>query len=193
MEIKTLHVALSCLLAILATKAHTAPLNYDESIGGDLNNQTLLLDAGVNTITGEWTAIFPQTVDRDPFRFTVPTNTQLTGVAYSFDDSGVSLSPGGSLVTRFIISSDPGTLVIPGTQSPQSYFNATLPLTEGTYQLTQTVPQFGFPTATGDGGAIPYTWSFTVESTAVPVPAALWLFATGLIGLVGIARSNNDA
>jgi len=28
----------------------------------------------------------------------------------------------------------------------------------------------------------------TIESSAVPVPAALWLFASGLIGLVGVAR-----
>lgn len=31
-------------------------------------------------------------------------------------------------------------------------------------------------------------WRENVEITAVPVPAAVWLFASGLIGLVGVAR-----
>ena len=32
------------------------------------------------------------------------------------------------------------------------------------------------------------TWGSTVAITAVPVPAAVWLFGSGLLGLVGIAR-----
>lgn len=40
-------------------------------------------------------------------------------------------------------------------------------------------------------GGVPYEsfdMSFRVTPTAVPVPAAVWLFGTGLIGLVGLAR-----
>jgi len=32
------------------------------------------------------------------------------------------------------------------------------------------------------------SYSMTVTTTVVPVPAAMWLFGTGLIGLIGIAR-----
>ena len=33
------------------------------------------------------------------------------------------------------------------------------------------------------------TYLFTnVSTTAVPVPAAVWLFGSGLVGLIGIAR-----
>jgi len=31
-------------------------------------------------------------------------------------------------------------------------------------------------------------WNTTVEITPVPVPAAIWLFGSGLLGLVGVAR-----
>ena len=44
-------------------------------------------------------------------------------------------------------------------------------------------------------GVYEWTWgtgatadSFTVNIGAVPVPAAVWLFGSGLIGLVGLAR-----
>lgn len=35
-------------------------------------------------------------------------------------------------------------------------------------------------------------WSIT-QVSAVPVPAAVWLFGSGLLGLVGIARGNRAA
>lgn len=31
-------------------------------------------------------------------------------------------------------------------------------------------------------------WDINMDLTAVPVPAAVWLFGSGLIGLVGVAR-----
>jgi len=36
-----------------------------------------------------------------------------------------------------------------------------------------------------------YTW--TLQTSAVPVPAAVWLFGSGLIGLVGFARRKTNA
>ncbi len=39
------------------------------------------------------------------------------------------------------------------------------------------------------------TWSpyiITIDTTAVPVPAAIWLFGSGLIGLIGVARRNKS-
>ena len=43
---------------------------------------------------------------------------------------------------------------------------------------------------TGDSGARDYAGSYLVRTSAVPVPAALWLFGSALIGLVGIKRNN---
>jgi hypothetical protein len=37
------------------------------------------------------------------------------------------------------------------------------------------------------------TLTFTGESTAVPIPAAAWLFGSGLLGLLGISRRRRDA
>lgn len=39
----------------------------------------------------------------------------------------------------------------------------------------------------------PYTEVFSMQFTAVPVPAAVWLFGSGLLGLVGIARRKKAA
>jgi len=36
-------------------------------------------------------------------------------------------------------------------------------------------------------------WTLRVETSAVPVPAAVWLFGSGLLGLVGIARRKKTA
>ncbi len=39
----------------------------------------------------------------------------------------------------------------------------------------------------------PHTGSFLVQQSAVPVPAAVWLFGSGLIGLLGMARKKTHA
>jgi hypothetical protein len=36
------------------------------------------------------------------------------------------------------------------------------------------------------GGDIDYTWNIGVS--AVPITSAVWLFSSGLIGLIGVAR-----
>jgi len=42
----------------------------------------------------------------------------------------------------------------------------------------------------GEGGGGEPGWSatYTMETTVIPVPAAVWLFGSGLLGLIGIAR-----
>ena len=47
-------------------------------------------------------------------------------------------------------------------------------------------------TGTGAGG--PISGPFAAYSpSAVPVPAAVWLLGSGLLGLIGVARRNNKA
>jgi len=45
----------------------------------------------------------------------------------------------------------------------------------------------------GDYDAAIHTGSYLVQASPVPVPAAVWLFGTGLIGLAGIARRKNHS
>lgn len=61
--------------------------------------------------------------------------------------------------------------------------------------FTSGIIQFGTVTGTSDPGTAATTWdgrhdnlSYTVN--AVPIPAAVWLFVSGLLGLVGMARRN---
>jgi len=53
--------------------------------------------------------------------------------------------------------------------------NAGGPIVAGVQSWVVTTPQFGSPT-------------FSPTLTAVPVPAAAWLFGSGLLGLAGTAR-----
>ena len=52
---------------------------------------------------------------------------------------------------------------------------------EGIYSVLIGNGTFGSNT-----GPIDYTMTF--ETTVVPVPAAVWLFGSGLLGLIGVAR-----
>jgi len=40
----------------------------------------------------------------------------------------------------------------------------------------------------GGGGELGWSATYTMETTVIPVPAAVWLFGSGLLGLIGIAR-----
>jgi len=51
-------------------------------------------------------------------------------------------------------------------------------------RLTTTLPQPFYGGVLGTNGGL----STVVSSTAVPVPAAVWLFGSGLLGLVGVAK-----
>jgi len=46
---------------------------------------------------------------------------------------------------------------------------------------------------TSNDGAFPVMDNITVDVSAVPVPAAVWLFGSGLLGLIGIARRKKTA
>jgi len=66
------------------------------------------------------------------------------------------------------------------TSNPFSGVNVAIPgIPSGLYSLTMTAEVYH----NGDG-----VTSFTSEIQSVPVPAAVWLFGSGLLGLVGVAR-----
>ena len=58
----------------------------------------------------------------------------------------------------------------------------------GAYNSTSAVYYTDGSHWTSDYGSSVQTGSFLVQTSPVPVPAAVWLFGFGLIGLIGVAR-----
>ena len=72
--------------------------------------------------------------------------------------------------------------------SPVSILDESLPFIEGNYYFSYYMTTPGVP---GDpyGGTWDYSLTFNVEEvSSVPIPSAVWLFGSGLIGLIGLAR-----
>lgn len=42
--------------------------------------------------------------------------------------------------------------------------------------------------SSADSTSIDYSWTITVAPSAVPLPATVWLFGSGLLGIIGISR-----
>ena len=74
-----------------------------------------------------------------------------------------------------------------------------LPVNWDTYTLDLLIPEahaiagatlsFGFSaTATDYNGSAVFYDNLNFDRVVVPVPAAVWLFGSGLLGLVGVAR-----
>ena len=110
-----------------------------------------------------------------------------TGVAWSnltieynnfdpFLPMGLGLSV---LDTGGSIPSIDSVLINPDTGDPSGLVLSFLPAEAGWVHIG------GFADRLVDTWS-PYT--ITIDTTAVPVPAAVWLFGSGLIGLVGLAR-----
>ena len=59
---------------------------------------------------------------------------------------------------------------------------------EGPFDLMSVTVAFGLTDQTGVGFS-----GFVEQQTVVPVPAAVWLFGSGLLGLVGMARRKKAA
>lgn len=65
---------------------------------------------------------------------------------------------------------------------------------DGTYSaLLVSVGNVGAGWGSFDGTPYSEVYSVTVEASVIPVPAAAWLFGSGLLGLVGIARRRKSA
>ena len=106
------------------------------------------------------------------------TSTPWTGISFLTIDSWVQSPIGISPVTGSIsnILFDNGPTFDPGATA----------LVSISLDPAETV---GFTSGSGDIKVIPNSnYSLLITPTAVPIPAAMWLFGSGLLGLVGMAR-----
>ncbi len=105
----------------------------------------------------------------------------------SVDFDGLGLSP---LLVDTTIGFLPGDICCSGTGDPNSFKSIGDSLVMSLWGADW---DYGDASNFSSDAAYPYQGSklgmdLRVELTAVPVPAAVWLFGSGLIGLVGVAR-----
>ena len=112
------------------------------------------------------------------------TGTPWTGIDFTFFNSAV-LTPIGIIPETGIINGvffDGGPTFIPGvTTSVSISFDPAFPEYIGLINGQGDIDTFG-------GG-----YTLAITPSAVPVPAAVWLFGSGLLGLIAIARRKKAA
>jgi hypothetical protein len=171
------------------TSVSAAIVTYDEANDGDLVHTGNILtttiigtfDQGLNTVSGSLSWPDGGTPDVDPFRFIIPTDHYVESLIVNFN-STVSTASFCFLLTDSVTSI--GEQCYEGSDSiPLTLFPSLMPLGADTYYLQHSY-------SSRPGGSSPindYTIEFTVSS--VPIPTAAWLFGSGLLGLMGVAKN----
>lgn len=188
---------LAVLVSVVFAGISSADINYNESINGDLSNDTAaptdlgIVDLGKNVISG----LLENSVNFDPdvFSFTVEAGLQLDDVSFTsmtdsqaehflaFNDGLVSMSPGDNLITTLLDSSHVGLNFLDDTL-PNTYGGSGVgggPLSAGTYHIW-------FQET--DGVDYDYTISIST-SAAIPEPgSAMIVMFMGVCALASRRR-----
>lgn len=165
--------------------AYAAPVNTSEALlGVDFSHIDTFetdvgsLDVGTNVISGFLAAAGDA---GDDFIFSLAANHFITNVTVSITNF---TSVPGAVASGFAVIFEPGN-------TPPNFDNNTF-LGDGVFNLflpdvNNTAYEVNFEShPTLFAGS--YDWRIAIDVAAVPVPAAAWLFASGLLGLVGVAR-----
>jgi hypothetical protein len=179
------------LCGLIAFNAHAATV-YDEAVNGDLSNNHLSptfvgLGVGANLILGS--TVHQPSLDRDFFTIAIGPEQRLETIVLSSytntdDQSFFGMARGTGFTDLGLSSLDGWALigVLPGLSVGDNLlaFVAGGPIGPGTYSfwLQET------------DGITTYTLDYRVS--AVPVPAALPLFLSGLLGIGAIARKSQS-
>jgi hypothetical protein len=150
------------------------------SISGNLNGQCVNTTFGILCNTGNSASGDSQ----DSFLINIGSGQQI-------DDIFVATS-NVTGPNNFIVGFDVRSSPIPNVTFASAFLplNSTTPnlvvtpIGSGTYYVTM----YGREASTV--GAYNVDYLININVSAVPLPAALWLFGSGLLGLVGIARRN---
>jgi hypothetical protein len=207
--IKTLNAVLAASLLTGATLAQAA--SYD--VTGTLDSFTTspAVIAAIFTpespiFTGNWdvttsaltgdASFSPYTVDwsvfGNPAGTTIYTadDYSLTSTSSSYNSATRTLTVNGTLINTSAPNSCSGANFICGNNLPAFDLSLTLTFTDDSLKAFN-----GSLLAANDDGAgsiYTYGWSFNGQTPEVPVPAAFWLFGSGLAGLAGFARSRKQ-
>ena len=174
MVFKSLIGAACAGLVLSSFSGNAAPLNYDEYLDGDIvNNSTLFLDVGTNIIKGNVTN--PSQGETDFDKFDV-------------------LFPGSVLVEKIAITVDSYSVQYP------SWFEYQLDFGSSIYSIDIIGDGF-YESAVGERRAGLYyvglnsfpdnvnaDYEISIVVSAVPLPAAAWLFISAIAGLAGAKR-----
>ena len=197
---KSIIGAACACLAVVSFSANAAVISYDENTSSDLSLREHLgsLDAGLNTVSGT-TSVSGYDYDFDGFTFTVLNGNQVDSIYIDYVstsnldviftlvkfpngvDFGFETIADMTLGAKLEFSS-PSIPHLTSDTDIISYFSLGA-LPTGEYGLLGSGIN-----SDGSYGELQYTWGMNVS--VVPVPAAVWLFGSGLIGLVGLARRN---
>jgi hypothetical protein len=196
-------IVLLGLLLVAATSSYAR--TWDESVDGDLDFVTagstapIVLDVGINSFLGsiDYSA---DPRDFDTINFRVPTDHELTsfhldyswvGEVFAFQGIGLqNASSGAGIGDGLKLGNTAYCTSLSGPCQPSSSFPwlSLLPLEADHYWIQAgAVRQGGAPNA-----ILNYEWEIVVTNTAVPVPAAVWLFGSALGMLGWMRRKKND-
>jgi len=180
---------------LLISSSNAALVNYNEASDGELDfaSTTFSIDtAGVNSISGS-SSQEGFTFDNDTFFFDLDAGLAITGLSLSFSNGAqqnIIFEPQGFvqelgtptllMLTTYSIATDAETTTV-SVAPPYSFSN---------YKVGLGGTTFGGIT---EESLATFDWNVTIMTTAVPIPAAIWLFGSGLLGLVGMARRKKAA
>ena len=141
----------------------------------------------------------PTTVDPDTTCTDDTAGSTPSGDALGFNCTGSEMGHlfynelGGVAGSDILTSSDPDLGKFSNISG--SYWSSTIHVPGRPFAFGFTPPsgQFGFQGDTGVTDPSVFVWAVRGGTSAVPVPAAVWLFGSGLLGLIGIARRKKPA
>ena len=191
---KKSHLLSAMCVVLLSPMVANADVIYDESFYGDLfptpSGPPLVLDVGLNTVIGTFALSYPKSlpgfgIDQDSFILSLASGLEIVGIqlAFELDNRGAS-GPSARFENSETGLIDSVSFLGP---SPVDVFSGLIPYTDTLFTLAHKGGDCYC--SQGEGWRADYAWTFEVEqSSVVPVPASVWLFGSGLIGLIGIAR-----
>jgi hypothetical protein len=194
-------IIISALLLMLSSQAHSAVL-YDESMSGDLGvipGAAFALALGSNQVLGSWPGTPP--ADSDIFNVSLTAGLKIDSISVSYD----SLANGEQITTSLRFASanlfDDNFHDYTSGSGHSASFMDTTPAETGALDTTLAGSLWEF--ALNAGTLFSATsWSVDIVTSqnvtapppsAVPVPAALWLFASALIGMVGFGKRRKNS